>query len=393
MPEAVEYVQQQLRSGQYAAAATFITQRLADEPACAEADELRLLLAHVWRRCGRMQDAEKEYRALIADAEQRGDTALVLRARLGRGRLLCNQGELARSEIDLNCVTEAAAALPPKALGEYHYLRGQLHFQRHETNSAQQSFEAALAVMQAAGDEYGVAEAQSALGMSLLKQGRNYEGLQLWRKAAAYHEQQGNATEVAIQLQRISFATWCEGDLDATRRTLLHVLQLATEHAASLPPNLPMMACFNLTSVELLAGELDLAERYLAETRQRAEQVGYRILLAELRILDAVLALYRGRYAEALQQRETALAACAEVGHELSPASRMDLALVLAANGRLAEAVAEWPPLPEQPDREECMNLRGVVRILDALLAAAPAGASHDQYSAWQLSLAMLTAE
>jgi tetratricopeptide (TPR) repeat protein len=343
---------------------------------------------------GRVREAQEAAAAVLDAALAEGRVDLVVQVRLFRGRLLCNLGDLLGADAELAALEPLRGSFTADDAARCLYLQAQQHFQRHETQQAEQGFAATLAAWQALGDEQGIAEAQSALGMALVKQGRNFEGLKLWRQALAYYEGQGDAYGTAVQLQRISFAAWCEADMESARRTLLHLLRLEEEHQGVLPPTLGMMANFNLSSVELFAGNLEAAEQYLETTRERAAAVGYDILVANLHIMQAALELRRQRPLLALAARDEALRQCAASGYAFTNTDHMHLALVLAANGDLEGARREWPVRTAgQPDREEAMHLREVLLVLEAVRPKADSPAAGAQLAQWQAELAALAGD
>lgn len=366
----LEELEHELRHGRFSTVAAR-TAALLDGPAAAGQPQaaLRLLRATAWRRSGRQREAEAELEALAVElGAADGPALLAQQVKLEQAKLFSQRGPSGRAREWAKEVAQASAALGALQLEcDAHLLMGMLDSLEAQPGLGQQHFEQGLDCAVRAGDDFRTADARSMLGMSLIGQGQSFEGIGLWRQALTYHEAEGNTAAVATQLNRIGYAAWCDGDLEQARRTLLRVLSLADGEPEAVPPQLRMMAEFNLASVDLFAGRLDDAERMLDSAARRALMLGDGMLNGAVHIQRVALALLRGRPSEALACRTAALRAMAEIKDEPGLAGRMVLALAQLAAGQLAQARDAWPAeLPATIQADERMGLCGVELMITA---------------------------
>jgi tetratricopeptide (TPR) repeat protein len=380
-------LQRELRHGHYARAALQAEALLDQLPQQTPAAlELRLLRANAWRRGGRQREAEAELEVLARDAaaaEAAG--SLPLRVRLEQAKLIFVLGHSSAARAAAEEILAAAeAAGETLVAGDTHFLIGLILSLLNDKAASQRHFEQGLAIFEALRDEFRIAEGSSLLGMVLVNQGRNYDGIQLWRRALAFHESDDNPAGVATELQRIGYAAWCEGDLEQTRRTLQRVLSLGEHSPQVLSLHVRLMAEYNLAAVEVLDGRPEVAEPHLATADELAIKLDDRTLQAAVHALRARIALQRGRYRDALLCRSAAQRAAAEVAVEPDVFDRMLWAVVEAANGDLAAARQLWPaePLPEL-DGDMRMHLREMRQLLDTLLQRAGEDGLNTLYAEW----------
>lgn len=248
--------------------------------------------------------------------------------------------------------------------------------------------ERALALHEQAGDERQCAMSRSLVAMLLVKQGRNLDGIRLWRRSLAYYENEGDDIGAVYELHRIGFATWCQGDLEQTRRTLERVLAIHAERPDAVDPKLLLAVKLNLGHVELWDGRLEQAEAQLAAAEALALELGDRGILTNTLLLRCALDLMYDRYASAQAQRSRVQGIAKEIGLPFKPADEMILALVSAANGDWADAVGRWPiGAFSKPDDEQRTTLVGIDLILDHLAAGA-AEPDQKRYERWRSEIA-----
>jgi len=393
----IQHLDRELQHGRFAAMAEQASHALDGlSPQDPAALEIRLLRANGWRRIGRQREAEADLAALRTDCASVGTAAatLDLRVWLEQAKLTFVLGEVEKAEGMAQGVADAALAAGARTVeGDAYFLLGLIGSMSRTAPQAQSYLERGLAIFEASDDEYRLAEGRSMLGMVLVNQGRNLEGIQLWRRALAYHESEGNAAAIATCLHRIGFAAWCEGDLEQTRRTLHRVLSLGDANPDAVAPHLRLMSEFNLASVELLDGRLEEAEQCLNRAERLALTVEDGTLLAATYTVRVSLALLRGRFGDAQTSRGLALRAMEEVNDPPEAPNRMLFALAQYAAGQREDALAAWPAeLPVDPDGDERMALRGVLVVLQSLRSRLQDAQALEQLTTWQAALAPLLA-
>lgn len=352
---------------------------------------LRLLLAEARKRCGEIEQASADLQHLADEAVRRGDLRLEFEAKLQLANIAFSRGDLGNCRTLGEQTLSLAIQLDDPALtGDAEY---QLALPPAMQDRLDESFprvQRAVELHSSAGDERRLAISRSLLAMLYVKQGRNFEGIQLWRQSLRYYENEGDDLGVAGELQRIGFATWCQGDLEQTRRTLERVLSIFAAWPEAVSPAQRMVIHFNLAHVEMRDRQLAAAEHCFDIAQDLGQKVGDMAMLANLHLARVALELLRDAPADALEQRRLALETAATVNLPFIPLDHMLFALALAANGDWDGARAEWQSGHyKSPDAEQVTMLRGVKLVLDHLWQQAT-GKERSDYAAWRSELAAL---
>lgn len=375
-----------LRQGRHAQVLPQVEARLASpELSTPDRLNLRLLRADALRGGRRMADADAELAQGLADSLAHGLVNFTCRFELEQARQTFNTGDIPGCEAKAQAVLATALKLGDGLLAaDARYLIGLTHAMREETAVAQREVELAAAAFEDLGEEFRLAEARSVLAMLLVKQGRNLEGINIWRRSLIYHENEGHTPSIVTELERIGFATWCEGDLETTRRTLQHVLGLYETHPEVDSPRKRALTHYNMANVETRDANLEQAAANYALAASHNAALQDKALQANLDLQRAVLAVLLDDAPEALRLRAAALALAEEIRMPWSPVDHMLLALVLAAAGRVAQAQGEWPASAyRRPDGEQRMALRGVLQVIEALLNRDQALGPREQLELW----------
>lgn len=354
--------------------------------------ELRLIRAIAMRSNGRTQEAGDELAELEANCIRQGLTRLRANIKLEQARLMFSSGKLSEALVAARTLLQSGySSLDPILDGDARFLLGRILAMSGETWQAEAELGRALAVFEEQRDDWRRAEAQSALAMVLVRQGRNFEGIRLWHEALAYHEMEGNTAIVARELERIGYATWCAGDLEQTRRTLERVLQMREENPSEKASRSLLATHFNMAGLELLEGKHEAARFHMEKAQQLAEELGDRILYAGTKLIEAALALISDEPARARASATAALQTAGEISYTFPLCEQPIFALVHLANGDKAAAQAAWPLLPSGLDGAQHMSLRTVRTVLRALLDSAPSAEQTEMYAVWDAELDRLS--
>lgn len=316
------------------------------EPLDQWALELRVLRLAVWRRSGRYAEAEAELTALERDCTAAGAVSAALGAQVERAKLMYSTGNLPETQAIIRAImVQAADGGYLYQLADAQHLLGLTYSLHKNMAQAEVELAAALALFEQLGEDARAADVRSMLGMALVGQGRNLEGIALWHEALRYFEDSGiRAAEVTL-LERLGYAAWVEGDLVRTRRTLQRVLAiLDTDDSLGLEM-LRLMTHYNLGSVFILENKLEQALEQLATAEKLAQELADRMILFSIYLSRAQVAVLRGRPGDARILRSAALACAAEVKLDLNPSDACQLAVITVECEGAAAGESCWPSL------------------------------------------------
>lgn len=358
--------------------------------------ELRLLRAMAWRRMGRRRETAAELELLKEACAANGEKRIGLLVQLEDAKLIYAGGDLPAA---IECASQVFAGAVAGGFSlvqaETQHLLGLVNSSAGHGDAAQACLAEALRGFEALGETDRAADSRSMLGMTYVAQGRNLEGINLWRQSMLHHENEGNIAELAHDLTRLGFATWCEGDMDQTRATLLRVLQIDSANPGVVSAQVTLMARTNLAGVELLERRLDAVQEHLAVAEHIALLLGDGMILVSLHLYRAKLAALRGLFSEALACASAAESCAAEINYQLPLYSQMGLAVLYAIADSHAAGQARWPEgAVLAPVAENAAFFRSILQLLEVLddRAADAPGSERAVYAAWRAQVSELTA-
>jgi len=359
------------------------------EPTSQDAYELRLLRAACLRLLNRVAECSEELELVLAECES-ANPALALQAQLMLARQAFQRGELAVSvEMSRRCLAWAQELGDLRLEGNAYYQLAVPNAMQDQLDEAMPLAQRALELHEQARDERLSAMSRSLVAMLLVKQGRNLEGIRLWRQSLQFYENEGDDIGEVYELHRIGFATWCQGDLEQTRRTLERVLAIHHSRPGVVDPPLLMVVKLNLGQVELWDGRLTEADVLFAEAEAIALDLADQATLVNILTMRSALELLSDRTVNARTQSQRAHRIAREIALPFKPADDMTFALVEAANGDWKAAIGRWPTGAfGKPDDEQRMNLSGIDLLLQHLEHRAGV-ADQARYARWREEIAV----
>ena len=205
----------------------------------------------------------------------------------------------------------------------------------------------AIALYERAGDLAGQALSQGNLAASYQLTGDLQAALEHNELSLAFYARLGYTTGVAVEHSNLGELLLQMGD---TEEALKH-LEEAVGHRADegVPPSLTGFALINLCRARLRQGDLEQAEKALAEGRELLQNVNAQGLLLDAGVMEGELRLARGELAEAERSSRAVLSGAQSMGADVSEAQ----ALCLLARIHLAQG----DPEAAIPGLESCVAL------------------------------------
>jgi tetratricopeptide (TPR) repeat protein len=348
--------------------------------------ELRLIRAMINRLNGKLEEAADELLQVEAYCHKSTATRLLAQVTLEHARQQFALGNLGKALVDLRHLLRAGfSSLDPVVDGDARFLHGRILAMNGETWEAEAELNRALTIFTAEGDFWRQAEAQSALAMVLVRQGRFFDGIGLWHKSLAFYESEGNQASVARELERIGYATWCSGDIEQTRRTLHRVLQSHESSGAGRITRGLLATHYNLAGLELLDGNLTRAREHVDIALSLGQQLDDRIILSATRLLDATILALEGKQPAAISALEEALQLASAINYNFPVCERPLISLIYMSAGEVYAARTAWPDLPLGVlDGAQRMSLLTVLAVLRELMERADSAAEVEQYLVWE---------
>lgn len=235
---------------------------------------------------------------------------------VGRAVALLGQGLLANALGDLNAArlpAEESAAIyrelgDQRGLAEALTLLGLTLVWQGEASQGQARLEEALAICREAGDRWGAAQALYRLGSALADYAGDPKGRAMLEESAAILENMGEKYTLAGVLASLGVVNVGSGDYAAARKRLEHSLAIAREieHPWGMADALTNLGC-----VYRILGKYSTAQSHLENARQVYHEHGRSIWESDVQCALAENALAQGDLAAA---RRCLKAACNHLG-------------------------------------------------------------------------------
>ncbi len=258
-------------------------------------------LARATRKTGRLDEAERLYRAAAARSEAAGEDAVAARCHAGLGHLYFERGEFEAARSEYVTVLETALRLGSPELLFFAYLDLSMYYHEHER-------------------AFGKAAEYAAAGLEIARREADREHIGLFLNELGL-----NAMEL--------------GDAEQAEARFEESLRVAKELGS---PRLLAIARINLGELRLRSGDLDAATALLREGRSAAAAVGLAWAECQAEILLARCDHARGRTASALERLETVEDRCAAhaLEHERELARALEREIRQSMLGRLNSLTA-----------------------------------------------------
>lgn len=254
-----------------------------------EGREMRYLAAEVDYRAGRLDESRHALDALLADEAAADDVLFRGRVLAARGSIAMRQRDDAAAERDFGAAIAVLAGHDGRDLGRAHMGRGGVALRQQRFDAAAADLSRARSLLEAAGDDLGVARAEVNLALLDRRRGHPLEALERLQSAAQRFGDYAAVNELSATLGSIvdlqcGLLRW--NDALATSDTALRLLPQLPD------PQLRNRIALARTDVQLGLGRLEEAGTLLATlgdtTMPAAADRAHRDALA------AELALARG---------------------------------------------------------------------------------------------------
>jgi len=343
---------------------------LPPERAAAHAD-LLLEMSAALAVADRGDEAERLLALLRRGAEEAGDEELAVRAEVqrARGSLYTKDAK----EVDETLLRSATDRLAGTLTAAHaHYVLGVLAKFRQEPDAAERHLRETDRICDGLGEHALRSNALDQLGSVALRDSRYVEAEALYAEAAAVAERAGRRSNVAVaQVNRVTAAI-AQGrrhGLTPILQSAVRTMELAGQHHNAAQVKV------NLAALLLAEGDAEAAWTAAADAveRLRARKYPFGLCVA-LRTLGLVARL-RGRFAEAIEASDEALALAAKLEDRLQGALAAAVrGLALVESGRQADGAHDLRRAAEAAPRDEEVGLA----VLEAALLGMPADAVAD---------------